>query len=360
MKYFLAFLMMILAVTSFAKEGKESVKELTLKCNQGNMKVCRRLGMVLTYGINTKINKEEGLKYLKKACDNENGDACYSLGILNGNGDGVPKNEVLAVTYFGNAYRYNLKECKNQDGYACVFIGLLYEKGLGTNQDLFKAKEYYKKACDLNSTAGCSDLALLKYGLATNTSHDSSNSQNNLNDFESLSKKACLDMKRTQSSEYIYKYISGKADGCFQVGQAKDLKKDYKNAIKFYNMACDLGLGKACSIVGVLYEDGSFGLKSNIKKANELYKKGCDFGLSGEGCYLLALRIERGTGIKQNLKDANILYERACLLGEGNACLTYADNLYDGNGVKQNEKLAKSYYKIACNYDVKKACELFK
>jgi len=56
----------------------------------------------------------------------------------------------------------------------------------------------------------------------------------------------------------------------------------------------------------------------------------------------------------------NILYERACLLGEGNACLTYADNLYDGNGVKQNEKLAKSYYKIACNYDVKKACELFK
>ena len=82
--------------------------------------------------------------------------------------------------------------------------------------------------------------------------------------------------------------------------------------------------------------------------------------MSGEGCYLLALRIERGTGIKQNLKDANILYERACLLGEGNACLTYADNLYDGNGVKQNEKLAKSYYKIACNYDVKKACELFK
>ena len=41
----------------------------------------------------------------------------------------------------------------------CNTLGILYAKGLGVKQNYTKAKNLYKKACNMGFAAGCSTLA---------------------------------------------------------------------------------------------------------------------------------------------------------------------------------------------------------
>ena len=52
--------------------------------------------------------------------------------------------------------------CVPTYAYACSSLGLWYEDGgEGVTQDIVKAKEFYKKACDGKDEEGCSKLDLL-------------------------------------------------------------------------------------------------------------------------------------------------------------------------------------------------------
>lgn len=59
---------------------------------------------------------------------------------------------------FGDTLRYMDKLCSQNDAKACFSIGNWYYQGDGVEQNLQKAKDYYKKACDKNFAAGCGML----------------------------------------------------------------------------------------------------------------------------------------------------------------------------------------------------------
>jgi hypothetical protein len=52
-----------------------------------------------------------------------------------------------------------LNECNT--GFWCNHLGFLYEKGKGVKQDVFKAVEFYQKACGLNDDLGCFNLGFM-------------------------------------------------------------------------------------------------------------------------------------------------------------------------------------------------------
>ncbi|WP_257935532.1 Sel1 domain-containing protein [Campylobacter lari] len=118
---------------------------------------------------------------------------------------------------------------------AILFLNFAYsqedlvEKGIKAyeNGDYVKAEKYLRKACDLNSGNGCTNLGFM--------------------------------------------YANGQG-----------VKKDNLKAVEFHQKACDLNNGSSCNNLGIMYVNGS-GVRKDLSKALEYFGKACDLK-SDEGC----------------------------------------------------------------------------
>ncbi|MGX2984447.1 tetratricopeptide repeat protein [Helicobacter sp. 23-1048] len=79
---------------------------------------------------------------------------CYNLGVMYYNGKGVRQD-------YHKARELYKKACDMKDAEACNNLGVLYGKGQGVRQNLSIAKQYYGKACDLGQQVGCDNYKLL-------------------------------------------------------------------------------------------------------------------------------------------------------------------------------------------------------
>ena len=109
-------------------------------------------------------------------------------------------------------------------------------------------------------------------------------------------------------------------------GFAAIKNKQYDNAFKLFNEACDLGNGGSCYNLGLMYKKGD-GVKQDKFKAVELYRKACDLG-NGDGCNNLGVMYSKGEGIRQDIKKAKELYGKACDLKVEVGCENYASMNY--------------------------------
>lgn len=96
---------------------------------------------------------------------------------------------------------------------------------------------------------------------------------------------------------------------------------DYRSAFVSCNEACTFGEGVACTIVGLVYENG-YGLKQNYVQARIFYGKACNLN-ECLGCQSLGLLYENGYGVKQDHQQAKKYYEKACNLNESEGCNKY-------------------------------------
>ena len=108
--------------------------------------------------------------------------------------------------------------CSKGDPSACNRIAILYESGNGVKKNFPKAKQYYKKSCELGSGEGCEHLA-----------------------------------------------------------QILIREKDYHSASKYYLEGCNFNNSNACSDLAHLFEKGN-GTKLNYSQAKKYHKKACDLG----------------------------------------------------------------------------------
>lgn len=104
-------------------------------------------------------------------------------------------------------------------------------------------------------------------------------------------------------------------------GLAFHKQKDYLNAFKSYEKACDDGNALGCSSLGFMYSYGQ-GVNQDYFKAAELYKKGCDGG-DAMGCFSLGGMYANGKGVKQNIKIAKELFGKACDGQISDGCKNY-------------------------------------
>ena len=59
------------------------------------------------------------------------------------------------------AHNYFIKACNLNDAQGCFNLGIEYGNGKGIEQDYRKAKYYYEKACNLDNQKGCHNYKLL-------------------------------------------------------------------------------------------------------------------------------------------------------------------------------------------------------
>ena len=74
--------------------------------------------------------------------------ACFNVGLMYQNGQGVKQD-------FVNAKKYFEKACNANEAKSCVGLGVMYGIGEGVKQNLSTAKQYFGKACDLGEQVGC-------------------------------------------------------------------------------------------------------------------------------------------------------------------------------------------------------------
>ncbi len=101
----------------------------------------------------------------------------------------------------------------------------------------------------------------------------------------------------------------------FDLGVKSIEAKDYIQAKKYFEKACDLKYGGGCGALGDLYDD----VEKNLIKAAQLYTKACELK-EGLGCKRLGSLYYHGRGVEKNLIKADQYISKACKLGDQEAC----------------------------------------
>lgn len=118
-------------------------------CTLKNALGCFNTAYAYDKGEGIKKNKSKAATFYTKSCKLNNAGACNNLGYMFYSGKGnLAKNKIQAVTFF-------TKSCKLDNALGCNNLGIMYKTGQGTPKDLLKAKEFFKKACDLGSQKAC-------------------------------------------------------------------------------------------------------------------------------------------------------------------------------------------------------------
>ena len=132
--------------------------EVIAKCNQGDLASCN----MAAQGYLEEHNYAQAVTYLNKLCYSHSPDSLKACALemtlltdanygINNIPEGVKVGEYL---------------CQNQNSYGCLLLSSLYFNGNQIQQDLNKASDYAKIACQLKDATGCRQAALITFTAA--------------------------------------------------------------------------------------------------------------------------------------------------------------------------------------------------
>ena len=151
---------------------------------------------------------------LKRDCAAGRAEACVELG------DRCQSDYPLSEEDWRCSASFYEQGCNLGGGKGCRDLGRIYERGWSVPQDHARAASLYQKACDLGQPTGCewgAELTALVGALPDSTRHPA-----------------------------------------------------------FLEKGCDLGRGRLCHPLALMYDIG-FWVPKDTARANELFKKGCLF-----------------------------------------------------------------------------------
>ena len=208
------------------------------------------------------------------------------------------------------------KACEKNSDFGCyVYAGLLAK-----SYDYPNALKMLEKSCDLKHKGGCAEAGLYYYYGAYGTTPDTLKAME-------YYKRGC-DIENDNSS-IDEDYKQNIAIGCYRVGSQSRFGKenpiDEKNANKYYEKACKLGIEFACKIIDPTKteEDADYLVilqseairNNNFEKAKEYAQKACEKN-NDLGCYTIGVLLSR----EENDSKAKEYFTKACHLGMREAC----------------------------------------
>jgi S1-C subfamily serine protease len=118
---------------------EEEFTNLKKKAEQGDADAQYSLGLMYGNGEGVPKDSAKAFEWFQKAAEQGSADAQYSLGYMYGNGEGVPKNDVKAVEWIE-------KSAAQGDALGQGMLGYMYVKGLGTAKDKVLAYVWFNLA----------------------------------------------------------------------------------------------------------------------------------------------------------------------------------------------------------------------
>lgn len=200
---------------------------------------------LIQYCVANKICADDHIKHLKEMGEKGNLDAIKKIANIHYNGVGIEKNYNESLNWYKKALSLG-------DSSVSVKIGEMYRDGIGTPIDPVKATECFMYgAKNGNVIAIWNIISMYVSGMI----EDSNVHINAMNMLKKLAKCGNSDAARRLGNLYY--------DG---VG----VKKDYSEAIVWYEIAANLGDQWSKTRLGDMYRDGR-GTIQNLKKSVEFY-----------------------------------------------------------------------------------------
>ena len=300
-------------------------------------------------------NKNQSLRWIRRAAECHNPEALNRLGIINDRGlFGLPADKNKAFQYFleaaeigfsvaqinvaccyfngegtranpAKALEWSEKAAEQGETSAMLLLADAYEDGEIVEQSDEKAFYWYKKAADKNHAGACNRLAYYYCnGIAVPLSNET-------------------------ALQYLLKAASGEPDhpavldAQCQLGSFYEMglgmpQPDLKKAREWFETAAENGCDKAQNRLGLAYTIGGLGLETDYRKAIEYFKQAAEQD-NPLALYNLAIIYDDDEDAPGIYKDQALAFEymkRAADLGEPNA--QYVLGLYyqDARGTEQN------------------------
>lgn len=134
----------------------------------------------------------------------------------------------------------------------------------------------------------------------------------------------------------------------FQFGRSLLATSNYKEALKQFHIAADLGSTVALNAIGSVYQSGD-GLPRDLVEAAKWYKKAADVN-DMAGLYNVGWFYRDGAGdIPQDYVKAKYWFERSAQHGNTSAMVELASLYEKGNGVPQSDEIALRWYNAAAS-----------
>lgn len=270
----------------------------------------------------------DALRYFASSMNHGNLDAAYyyaRISLI----DGIDNTEegYQIMKQLAEEYRY-------PDAF--MELGVCYAQGHAVEQSLEKAFVYFDTADNLGSRHGTYNLGICYlngYGCTIDTAAS----------LRCMEKAASLN--HTRAMQQLALFYEG--------------KKDYTQAVEWYQKGVDLQDGRCMIGLADCYKEGN-GVVLNSQKAFELYNMASENG-NKEGTYQVAWCYVNGIGVEENIITAVEWFEKAAdkgslmayyMLGE-----IYAKGETDSNGnkIEADKKKAIEYLTVVAQYEYEPA-----
>ena len=137
-------------------------------CDGGNSTGCVDLGVAYSMGRGVSTDNAQAVSLFEKSCNGGDPSGCLKAGLMYEVGLEAPVAQDLskAVTMFSRAC-YGQKMVSDDHFYSnpnedialgCEMLGVVFRDGHGVRIDSAQAATYFRKACDLGESGGCSSL----------------------------------------------------------------------------------------------------------------------------------------------------------------------------------------------------------
>ncbi len=123
------------------KDGQQDVAWFRKAAEQGDADAQYSLGFMYRKGEGVPKDAQHGAAWIKKAAEQRHAYAQYSLGFMYKEGEGVSKDAQQAVAWFRKAAEQGHADAQNQ-------LGRMYGKGEGVPKDDQQSAEWYHKAAE--------------------------------------------------------------------------------------------------------------------------------------------------------------------------------------------------------------------
>jgi hypothetical protein len=127
------------------------------------------------------------------------------------------------------------------------------------------------------------------------------------------------------------------------------VRKDYKEAMRWYRIAADQGSAAAQFYLGAMYENG-WGVKRDFVQAMRWYREAADQGYIAAFVAIASMYIQ-GEGVEQNYAEGLRWYEKAADQGYVAAQYIIGDYYENGRGVQRDYAEALRWYRKAADQD---------
>lgn len=330
-------------------------------CDAGHGNGCTLLGLHHQDGRGTAWNPEEAVRVYERACALGAGTGCYNLAGMYSGGHGVNVDRGKYEAYTQKAAAAWQAACDGRERRWCTNAAFALPDR-DTDATRKRRLELNTRACEAGVEAGCVQATLDRgtLGMATDAEVLAELERRCAADGGACTiaaarlftgRHAPQDPKRAVALAHRGCNERGDAEACESLGTesflGEHLPRDRAAAVRYFGMACDRGLARACSKLGSMHREDK-----RPAMELELARRACEMN-EASGCVIVGAMYGEGIGVPRSEPDAVRWFTEACRRADPDGCAYLVSR---GVALPLPDDLKRSTYQRLCRGGLAAAC----